>query len=96
MPLSLRRRGRRAPRDYGSGGPGAEGRGDGERAVADTALMSLIPPGGGRRRSAPRKEVLSSQVGVDATHKHKFPARSIPPQEDMDRIDRQWADYGLA
>ena len=44
----------------------------------------------------PRKEVLSSQVGVDATHKHKFPARSIPPQEDMDRIDWQWADYGLA
>jgi hypothetical protein len=43
-----------------------------------------------------RKEVLSSQVGVDATHKHKFPARSIPPQVDMDRIDRQWADYGLA
>ncbi|PWU24510.1 MAG: hypothetical protein C5B48_05990 [Candidatus Rokuibacteriota bacterium] len=42
-----------------------------------------------------RKEVLSSKVGVDATRKHKFPARSIPPQEDMERIDRQWADYGL-
>ena len=24
-----------------------------------------------------RKEVLSSKVGVDATRKHKFPARSI-------------------
>ena len=95
MPLSLRRRGRRAPRDYGSGGPGAEGRGTGNVRWR-TALMSPIPPGGGRRRSAPRKEVLSSQVGVDATHKHKFPARSIPPQEDMDRIDRQWADDGLA
>ena len=42
-----------------------------------------------------RKEVLSSKVGVDATCNHKFPTRSIPPQEDMERIGRQWADYGL-
>lgn len=42
------------------------------------------------------KEVLSSQVGADGTHKHKFRARSLPPREDMDRIDRQWADYGRA
>jgi len=42
-----------------------------------------------------RKVVLSSKVGVDATRKHKFPARSIPPKEDLDRIDAQWAEYGL-
>jgi len=40
--------------------------------------------------------MLSSQIGVDATTQAQVPARSIPLQEDMDRIDRQWADYGLA
>jgi hypothetical protein len=39
--------------------------------------------------------VLSSKVGVDATRKHTFPARSIPPREDLDRVDAQWAEYGL-
>ena len=42
-----------------------------------------------------RKTVLSSKVGVDATRKHAFPARSVPPREDLDRVDAQWADYGL-
>jgi UbiD family decarboxylase len=42
-----------------------------------------------------RKTVLSSKVGVDATRKHRFPARSIPPQADLDRVDAHWADYGL-
>jgi len=42
-----------------------------------------------------RKTVLSSKVDVDATRKHKFPARSVPPKEDLDRVDAHWADYGL-
>ena len=42
-----------------------------------------------------RKTVLSSKVGVDATRKHKFPARSVPPKEDLDRADSLWAEYGL-
>jgi 3-polyprenyl-4-hydroxybenzoate decarboxylase len=42
-----------------------------------------------------RKTVLSSKVGVDATRKHTFPARSIPPQVDLDRVDAQWSDCGL-
>jgi UbiD family decarboxylase len=42
-----------------------------------------------------RKTVLSSKVGVDATRKHRFPARSVPPKEDLDRVDAHWADYGL-
>ena len=42
-----------------------------------------------------RKVVLSSKVGVDATRKHRFPARSVPPKEDLDRVDAHWADYGL-
>jgi len=42
-----------------------------------------------------RKTVLSSKVGVDATRKHRFPARSVPPKEDLDRVDAHWAEYGL-
>jgi UbiD family decarboxylase len=42
-----------------------------------------------------RYGILSSKVGVDATRKHAFPARSIPPKEDLDRVDAQWADYGI-
>jgi 4-hydroxy-3-polyprenylbenzoate decarboxylase len=42
-----------------------------------------------------RKTVLSSKVGVDATRKHTFPARSIPPQEDLDRVDAHWDQYGI-
>ena len=42
-----------------------------------------------------RKTVLSSKVGVDATRKHTFPARSVPPKEDLDRADSLWAEYGL-
>jgi len=38
---------------------------------------------------------LSSKVGIDATRKHPFPARSIPPREDLDRVDAQWRDYGF-
>jgi UbiD family decarboxylase len=44
---------------------------------------------------AERQDMLSSKVGIDATRKHKFPARSIPPKEDMAKVDAQWAEYGL-
>jgi UbiD family decarboxylase len=42
-----------------------------------------------------RQGVLSSKVGIDATRKHRFPARSIPPKEDLDRADSRWAEYGF-
>src|SRR5262249_11965898 len=42
-----------------------------------------------------RMSVLPSRVGVDATRKQAFPASSVPPPEDLDRVDAQWADYGL-
>lgn len=42
-----------------------------------------------------RQDLLSSKVGIDATRKHKFPARSIPPKEDLDRVDAHWAEYGF-
>jgi hypothetical protein len=41
------------------------------------------------------QDLLSSKVGIDATRKHKFPARSIPPKEDLDRVDGQWGEYGF-
>ncbi|MBI4456029.1 MAG: UbiD family decarboxylase [Acidobacteria bacterium] len=42
-----------------------------------------------------RADILSSKVGIDATRKHKFPARSIPPKEDLDKIDADWNEYGF-
>jgi len=42
-----------------------------------------------------RLSLLSSKVGIDATRKHKFPARSIPPKEDLDRVDARWTEYGI-
>jgi len=45
MPLRLRRRGRRAPRDYGSGGPGAEGaEEDDGNALSLSALEEKLKP----------------------------------------------------
>jgi len=43
-----------------------------------------------------RGDLLSSKVGIDATRKHPFPARSVPPPEDLARVDARWADYGFA
>jgi 4-hydroxy-3-polyprenylbenzoate decarboxylase len=39
--------------------------------------------------------LLGSKVGIDATRKHTFPARSIPPPEDLARVDADWAMYGF-
>ena len=62
----------------------------------DTAVVGLDPsvaePSVDQHE---RKTVLSSKVGVDATRKHKFPALSVPPRADMDRIDAHWSEYGL-
>ena len=62
----------------------------------DTAGVGLDPSSADEEAEhSARHEILSSKVGVDATRKHKFPARSIPPKEDLDRVDAHWADYGL-
>ena len=37
----------------------------------------------------------SSKVIIDATRKHSFPARALPPEEHLRRVDNQWAKYGL-
>jgi 4-hydroxy-3-polyprenylbenzoate decarboxylase/2,5-furandicarboxylate decarboxylase 1 len=44
---------------------------------------------------AARRGLLSAKVGIDATRKHTYPARSIPPAEHLEAIDRQWETYGL-
>ena len=62
----------------------------------DTAVVGLDPSVAETAvDQQERKTVLSSKVGVDATRKHKFPALSVPPQVDMDRIDAHWSEYGL-
>ncbi len=42
-----------------------------------------------------RRDLPSSKIGIDATRKHTFPARSIPPKDDLDRVDAHWGEYGL-
>jgi UbiD family decarboxylase len=38
---------------------------------------------------------VSSKVGIDATRKHPYPAPSVPPKEDLERVARKWASYGI-
>jgi UbiD family decarboxylase len=42
-----------------------------------------------------RRGQLSAKVGIDATRKHAYPARAIPPREHLEEIDRRWETYGL-
>jgi UbiD family decarboxylase len=63
--------------------------------VRDTAATGLDPSVAEADVLFERQDLLSSKVGIDATRKHKFPARSIPPKADLDRVDAQWSDYGF-
>ena len=40
-------------------------------------------------------EQVSSKVGIDATKKHHFPPLAVPPKEHLERVDAQWARYGI-
>jgi UbiD family decarboxylase len=42
-----------------------------------------------------RRGQLSAKVGIDATRKHAYPARAIPPREHLEEVDRRWESYGL-
>ncbi len=42
-----------------------------------------------------REQLRSSKVGIDATRKHSYPAKAIPPQEHVDKVRAQWEKYGL-
>ncbi len=63
------------------------------RSTAATALDPSLAPE--TLNQFERQDLLSSKVGIDATRKHKFPARSVPPKEDLDRVDAHWTDYGF-
>jgi UbiD family decarboxylase len=63
--------------------------------VRDTAATGLDPSVAAAEDLFERQDLLSSKVGIDATRKHKFPARSIPPKADLDRVDSQWSEYGF-
>ena len=38
---------------------------------------------------------VGSRVAIDATRKHDYPAVSLPPKEHLDRIARNWKEYGI-
>lgn len=46
--------------------------------------------------SMPRETaVWGSKMGVDATRSVKYPERSMPPSEHLDRVRKNWRRYGL-
>ncbi len=53
---------------------------------------STAPPEEAREA---RRSALSAKVGIDATRKHAYPARAIPPREHLEEVDRRWESYGL-
>ena len=38
---------------------------------------------------------VGSRIAIDATRKHDYPAVSLPPKEHLDRIARNWKEYGI-
>lgn len=46
--------------------------------------------------SMPKEEAIySGKVGIDATRKHHYPPRSMPPKEMLQSIKDDWSSYGL-
>lgn len=64
--------------------------------MSGTAAVSLDPS---QAAAAVRQEEstrrVSSKIGIDATRKHKYPALSLPPREHLERVRRDWKQYGL-
>jgi hypothetical protein len=40
-------------------------------------------------------EQVSSKLGIDATRKHLYPAPSVPPKEDLDKVAANWERDGI-
>lgn len=38
---------------------------------------------------------VGARMAIDATRKHDYPAVSLPPKEHLDRIAKNWKDYGI-
>jgi 2,5-furandicarboxylate decarboxylase 1 len=46
--------------------------------------------------SMPKEQAIySGKVGIDATRKHAYPPRSLPPRELMQTVHDHWEGYGL-
>ncbi len=46
--------------------------------------------------SMPKEEAIySGKVGIDATRKHHYPPRSMPPKEMLQSVKDGWSSYGL-
>jgi UbiD family decarboxylase len=63
------------------------------RIITDTAAVELDP-------SVHPPELIPAErkgakVIIDATRKWEYPSLSLPPREHLERVARQWADYGL-
>ena len=64
--------------------------------VSGTAAVSLDPSQAAaevRQESSTRR--LSSKLGIDATRKHKFPPLALPPSEHLERVRKEWSQYGF-
>jgi UbiD family decarboxylase len=62
--------------------------------VPDTPSVQLDPsqvPAGVGQLDGRGK--LSSKLTIDATKKHEFPANSVPPQEHLDKVWKNWPLY---
>ena len=57
--------------------------------ILDPAIASLDTP------QHERVKILSSKMGIDATGKHTYPPVSLPPGEDLARVDERWKEYGF-
>ena len=46
--------------------------------------------------SMPKEQAIySGKVGIDATRKHAYPPRSLPPREMLQKVAAAWPSYGL-
>lgn len=39
--------------------------------------------------------IYSGKIGIDATRKHSYPPRSLPPAEMLREVEAAWSQYGL-
>jgi len=72
------------------------------RPERDVQIVQQTPPTPLDPATAPadagrevRRGQLSAKVGIDATRKHAYPARAIPPREHLEEVDRRWESYGF-
>jgi 3-polyprenyl-4-hydroxybenzoate decarboxylase len=46
--------------------------------------------------SMPKEQAIySGKIGIDATRKHPYPPRSLPPRDMLQKVKDGWTGYGL-